>query len=103
MAWRTVSRPRTRSHGPPLDSGKGAAHRAPSGTGGRMRTPIVGALVCAALCSLLAAAAEPAADALPAPPPDAEKFVIQSSGGRHGTVWRWRGTDGSDITRESIV
>lgn len=38
-----------------------------------------------------------------APPADAQKFVIISPAGQHGTAWRWRTADGTDVVRDSVV
>jgi len=43
----------------------------------------------------------PVAD-LAKPPADARHFVIQSTGGRHGESWRWTGSDGAHMGRETM-
>lgn len=49
------------------------------------------------------ASAQVSADRLMIPPPGAEKFVVVSSAGRHGSSSLWKADDGSTFSRESIL
>jgi imidazolonepropionase-like amidohydrolase len=51
----------------------------------------------------LPAAAQTPKDQLRVPPADAQKFVIVSSAGQHGTSYLWRDKDGTFVTRESLL
>jgi imidazolonepropionase-like amidohydrolase len=53
------------------------------------------------LFSSLSLAQVPAAD-LYAPPSDAQHFIIQSTGGKHGDSWSWVAADGARMGRESM-
>lgn len=48
------------------------------------------------------ALAQTAKEDLAKPPADAQHFVIQSTGGRHGESWSWRLPDGTRMGRESM-
>jgi imidazolonepropionase-like amidohydrolase len=57
----------------------------------------------AALVTVLAAALAqvPTADLLK-PPPNAQHFIIESTGGKHGDSWSWTAADGTRMARESM-
>jgi len=62
----------------------------------------------AAIAAIAAAGAHFAAAQVPAsqlmvPPPAAEKFVVVSSAGQHGSSFLWKDVDGSTLSRESIL
>ncbi|MBO9714927.1 amidohydrolase family protein [Sphingomonas sp.] len=58
---------------------------------------------CAALAAAVPAAAQTPKDQLLVPPADAQKLVIISAAGQHGTSFLWRGADGSYVSRESML
>jgi len=43
------------------------------------------------------------ADQLAKPPADARVFSIQSTAGKHGTVWEWTAPDGTLMARLNFV
>ena len=36
------------------------------------------------------------------PPPNAQHFIIESTGGKHGDSWSWTAADGTRMARESM-
>src|SRR6516164_6348839 len=57
----------------------------------------------AALCSASAGLAQVPANQLMKPPDAAQKFVVVSTAGQHGTSALWKSSDGSVFCRESIL
>ncbi|MEZ0244759.1 MAG: amidohydrolase family protein [Sphingomonas sp.] len=51
----------------------------------------------------LPAAAQVAKDQLRVPPAGAQKYLIVSAAGQHGTAYAWRDAEGRYVTRESIL
>ena len=64
---------------------------------------LAAALAGACLSAALPAAAQVAKEQLLVPPADAQKLVIISAAGQHGTGYLWRDKDGSFVSRESIL
>ncbi len=60
---------------------------------------LAGALLVTALTPAFAQV--PTADLLK-PPPDAQHFIIESTGGKHGDSWSWTAPDGTRMARESM-
>ena len=53
-----------------------------------------------ALFASTALAQTPSAD-LAKPPPEAQHFIIESTGGKHGDAWTWTAADGTRMARET--
>lgn len=64
---------------------------------------IAAALATAALAPALPALAQVPKEQLKAPPADAQKFVIVSAAGPHGSAHAWRDAEGNYVSRESIL
>lgn len=64
---------------------------------------LAAALAAATLFSALPAAAQVPKEQLRVPPADAQKYLIVSAAGQHGTAYAWRDAEGRYVTRESIL
>lgn len=66
-----------------------------------MRTTLLAAALCLAISGV--AVAQTSTVQLATPPATAQHFTIMSSAGKHGDSYRWTGTEGTRMGRESMV
>jgi imidazolonepropionase-like amidohydrolase len=68
-----------------------------------MNSPTLVRTLAASLCAASSCLSQVPADQLTKPPDDAQKFAVVSTAGPHGTSALWKSSDGSVLSRESIL